>query len=135
MRTQLNHMAVCNRSADEARRFYAELLGFKEAYQFTVDRELAEKIFDIPQDLQVLVFANNSLKLEVFIPAEQVPIATAINHICLEVEQRPDCIRRCRQLGVEVREIQREHGVTIFVKDFYGNLLEIKELSADHVKE
>ena len=102
-------------------------MGFEENYQFEVSKELAAKIFDVPQELSVLVFSADGIKLEVFISEKEVPVATAINHICLEVGNRPELIRRCREMGVEVREIPREHGVTIFVKDFYGNLLEIKE--------
>ena len=132
MITKLNHVAVYNRSEAEARKFYGELLGFEERYRFEVTKELAEKIFDVSQTLQVLVFFSETLKLEVFIAREDLPVATAINHICLEVQQRSEFIRRCRRLGVEVREIPREHGITIFVKDFSGNLLEIKELITDN---
>jgi len=127
MFTKLNHVAVFNRSEAQARKFYGELLGFEERYGFDVTKDLAEKIFDVAQHLHVLVFFSGTFKLEVFVAAEDVPVATAINHICFEVPGRPEFIRRCRRLGVEVREIPREHGVTIFVKDFYGNLLEIKE--------
>jgi len=131
MMAKFNHVAIYNRSAEEARQFYGELLGLTESYHFELAKELAEKIFDVSQALEVLVFTSDTLKLEVFVSGEEVPVATAINHICLEVEERPEFIRRCRSLGLEVREILREHGVTIFVKDFYGNLLEIKELPAD----
>jgi len=126
--TGLNHVAVFNRSEKEAKKFYGSLLGLRQTYRFTVDESLAQRIFSMRINLEVLIFENDHLKIEVFISAhKRIPVATAINHICVEVEQRPAFLQKCRQQEIEFMEIQRERGKIIFLKDYSGNLFEIKE--------
>ena len=128
MGTMFNHVAVASGSEEKARLFYGQLLGLDEAYRFRVEAWLAQKIFGIEKDLAVLVFTAKNFKLEVFILPQENLIAPRINHICLNVADRAGLLSKLRREGLEVVEIPREHGVTVFVKDFYGNLLEIKEM-------
>lgn len=128
MSAMFNHVAVVNGSEGKARLFYGLLLGLDEAYRFQVDAWLAQKIFGVEKDLAVLVFTAKNFKLEVFILPQENLIVPRINHICLDVPDRAGFLSKLRREGLEVLEIPREHGVTVFVKDFYGNLLEIKEM-------
>ncbi len=128
MSVVFNHVAVASSDEEQARLFYGELLGLQESYRFEVPAKLAQQIFNLNDNLKVLVFSAGFLKLEVFILPKPEAAVPMINHICLDVDNRTQLLNNLRRHGIEVLEIQREHGTTVFVKDFYGNLLEIKEI-------
>ncbi len=124
---RFNHVAVHNRSRKEAELFYGRILGLDLVYTFTVPADLAQGIFGIPQDLDVFVFGKGDFRIEVFTADAEIPVATAINHICFEIRDRDSFLERCQKEGLDINRIQREQGITVFIKDFNGNLFEIKE--------
>lgn len=124
---RFNHVALWNRSERNANIFYGKLLGLDEQYRFSLDAVLAEKIFAIRQPLQAIVFANAHYRIEVFLSeAEQLQIPF-INHICFEIENRKKFLQKCNEFGVETTVIPRNGGQTVFIRDFDGNLFEIKD--------
>ncbi|MCD6375049.1 MAG: VOC family protein [Caldisericaceae bacterium] len=127
---KINHFGVLNSTDEEARIFYSQILGLKEEYSFEIADNLAQKIFNLKKCFKVIVFSNDNLKFEVFISQETSNLFSPINHICLEVDDRQEFVEKCRKLGVEVVETNRSGRKLIFVKDFSGNLFEIKELLA-----
>lgn len=126
--TRINHIAIRNRSEREAEEFYGEILGLQKKYQFVVDADSAAKIFGVAHSVKAIVFGNTYCKIEVFIDPKSDHRIPEINHICLEVENRELFLRKCREQNVKTLAIPRDGGETIFVKDFEGNLLEIKAL-------
>ncbi len=48
-------------------------------------------------------------------------------HLCLEMDDKEHCALKCEACGLEVRRVRRGEDRLIFVKDFDGNLFEIKD--------
>jgi catechol 2,3-dioxygenase-like lactoylglutathione lyase family enzyme len=123
----LNHIAIHSASRENAIKFYKELLGFEIAYEFSVEAELAKKIFGLEVDLSVIMFKSNDISIEVFISEEIENSKNPINHYCIDLKERSDLLKRLEANGIEILEIDRGEHTTIFVKDFDSNLIEIKE--------
>ena len=126
--TNLKHIGIHSSSIENAIKFYKELLGFIIAYEFDVESELAEKIFGIDSDFHVLMFEQNELFIEVFISQKFSEEKKTINHFCIEIKNRDNFIAKCRLNTVDVISIDRGDRVTIFIKDYDGNLIEVKDL-------
>ena len=87
-----------------------------------------EKIFDADLECQFILYENENFTIEVFIiPAAQQKI-TPIAHLCLEVDNKEKFAKNCQANGLVVKKIPRGNSLLIFVKDYDGNLFEIKEL-------
>ena len=123
----LNHIAIHSTSRENAIKFYNQLLGFEIAYEFSVAEELAENIFGVKVELNVLMFKKNDISIEVFISEKIENNKHPINHFCLDVKERDGLIKHLRANGIIIKEIDRGDHTTIFVKDFDLNLIEIKE--------
>ncbi len=123
----LNHIGLMNFNEDDAQNFYGHILGFEEQYRFSLTPEESQSIFSLPQELTVIVFSNGQLKLEIFIPQKSVTFNTGTTHVCLNVEHREMIVERCRQKGLPVLTMQRNDRTAVFVKDFAGNIFELKE--------
>ena len=125
--TALNHVALLNRSVENANKFYRDLLNLDQLYENTISADLAFKIFGIKRQMAITVFGNDSFRIEIFIVDESPKPSLSVNHLCLEVENRQAFVNRCRELGVEINTIRRDTRDLIFIRDFDGNLFEIKE--------
>ncbi len=123
----LNHIGLMNFNEADAHNFYGHILGFEEQYRFSLTPEESQSIFSLPQELTVIVFSNGQLKLEIFIPQKSVTFNTGTTHVCLNVEHREMIVERCRQKGLPVLTMQRNDRTAVFVKDFAGNIFELKE--------
>ena len=123
---KLKHAALVSSSLENADRFYGSVLGLKKAKSSTLSRDLAKEIFDTDLECQYILFKNESLAIEVFIttlsPAKIAPFA----HICIEVEARDEFLEKCRSKGLEVNSIPKGESHIVFIKDYDGNLFEIK---------
>ncbi len=126
--SRFNHWAVPNRSEKEAKTFYQHVLGLSFLYQFTLSSELAQRIFSLSRELTVLVFGSEQLKVEVFLDESFLPAKNTVHHVCLEVLNRESVIEKAASLNLPIIRIPREDRVTVFLKDFSGNIVEIKEL-------
>jgi catechol 2,3-dioxygenase-like lactoylglutathione lyase family enzyme len=47
-------------------------------------------------------------------------------HVCLEVDDLQDFLKKCRDLDVEISQIPKGDRTLTFIRDFDGNLFEIK---------
>ncbi|OPX38579.1 MAG: hypothetical protein B1H13_11080 [Desulfobacteraceae bacterium 4484_190.3] len=111
---KLHHVAVVCSSLKNADRFYGEILGLQQ-----IDADL---------ECQFILYENENFTIEVFIiPAAQQKI-TPIAHLCLEVDNKEKFAKNCQANGLVVKKIPRGNSLLIFVKDYDGNLFEIKEL-------
>lgn len=125
---KINHIGLLNFNEDHAKKFYGELLGLNEQYSFELKEEETQKIFGIRQKLKVLGFGRDHVKLEIFIASQKIDFAPLANHLCLELPNREAFLSRCKQEGVFIVELPRKNKVAVFVRDFAGNVLEIKEI-------
>jgi catechol 2,3-dioxygenase-like lactoylglutathione lyase family enzyme len=124
---KLHHVAVESSSRERAESFYGGILGMSLVRSIQLDGELAERIFDIPDECEVLLFQNEHFAVEVFVTGGQSRKAGPYAHLCLEVDDKKRCADDCDARGLGVRRIPRGDDFLIFVRDFDGNLFEIKE--------
>jgi catechol 2,3-dioxygenase-like lactoylglutathione lyase family enzyme len=125
---KLHHAAVVCRSSDNADRFYGSILGLQLIKTATLEPMMAEQIFGIAHECQFMLFGNEQLTVEIFITDTDDKKSPSFEHLCLEVTNRDQFAETCETQGLEVKRIPRGDTQLIFVKDYDGNLFEIKEL-------
>ncbi len=125
---KLHHVAVVCSSRENADRFYGGILGLQQTKTSVLNKELAEKIFDTDLECEFMLYGNENFTIEVFvIPAAQQKI-TPVAHLCLEVDNKEEFARNCQAKGLGTKIIPRGDALLVFVKDYDGNLFEIKDL-------
>jgi len=124
---RLNHVALVCGSEQNADVFYKDVLGLIKIKSFVISRDLAHRIFGIEREHRVLVYGNDRFTAEIFLAAQPPRPDTSLEHVCLEVEDREDFVKRCKSMHVEVNRIPKGDALLTFVKDYDGNLFEIKE--------
>ena len=122
----LEHIGIVNRDKKQAELFYEEFLGLEKIREFTVPKELSYQLFLIPEDIKVIVFEKDDVKIEVFILKEFTPVN--ISHSCLYLKNFSKILKRAEKYGVEIIKGKTKEKTIYFIKDFSGNLFEIKPL-------
>jgi len=124
---RLHHVAVTCSSQENADRFYEGLLPLQKIKTTTLSERLAGQIFGIAQKCQTILYASETLAVEVFVPASPPGKRAPFVHLCLEVEDREEFVERCQDMALPVKRIEKGDSLLTFVEDFDGNLFEIKE--------
>jgi len=123
----LHHTGIVNQTEREAERFYGEFLGLRRTRQYTVPPELSEQLFSIRQEIRVMVFEGEGVRIEVFIHPGLHPPSTEIRHIALHLDDVEAFFKRAEDFSVE-HIIGRTKDKTVhFIRDYSGNLIEIKQ--------
>jgi hypothetical protein len=86
---------------------------------------LSYKIFGKNQDVIIDVYGNEQACFEVFISKEQ--INKGYEHTCIEISDKEEFIKKCNMYGIELIFVKKGTKILLFIKDFSGNLFEIKE--------
>lgn len=123
--TLLNHVALQCNDKEKVETFFTEVLGLPIKKKFTVSRELSEAIFGIDESVDVEVYDNNETRFEIFIT--QTEEKRGYGHVCIEIDNKKEFIDRCKQYGIKPMFITKGGKNLLFVRDFSGNLFEIKE--------
>ena len=121
----LNHVALHCNDKEKAETFFTEVLELPIKKKFTVSRELSEAIFGIDESVDVEVYDNNETIFEIFIT--QTEEKRGYGHVCIEIDNKKEFIDRCKQYGIKPMFITKGGKNLLFVRDFSGNLFEIKE--------
>ncbi len=124
---QLNHVALFCASEEKSDLFYMHILGLEKAGTKQVPRALAKDIFDLDREYKIINYANKEIKFEIFIRESHTFPEKGVDHTCIEVENRESFLKRCAENGAEIRKIPKGDSFLVFIKDFDGNLFEIKE--------
>ena len=124
----LNHVGVVNKSREDALRFYRDFLGFDLTREIAVSKELSEQLFAVSQDIQMIVFERDGIKIEVFIHPECKQPYPNIRHIGLSLENFSEIIEKAQKAGIDLIVGKTKDKTVYFIKDFSGNLIEIKQL-------
>jgi methylmalonyl-CoA/ethylmalonyl-CoA epimerase len=124
----LNHVGVFNKSGEDALRFYRDFLGFECTREATVPKELSEQLFTLSRDIRMLVFEKDGIKIEVFICPECKKPSPDLNHTGFLLKNFPEVLEKASKTGVEVITGKTKDKTVYFVRDFSGNLVEIKQL-------
>jgi len=125
---RLNHVALVCSSEQRANDFYESVLGLRKIKSFVLDKDLAHRIFGIEREPRVVVYGNDRFTAEVFIDDRLTERSTSFEHLCLEVKDREEFVKKCEAMHVEVNRVPKGGGLLTFVKDYDGNLFEIKEV-------
>lgn len=121
----LNHVALQCNDKEKVETFFTEVLGLPIKKKFTVSGELSEAIFGIDESVDVEVYDNNETRFEIFIT--QTEEKRGYGHVCIEIDNKKEFIDRCKQYGIKPMFITKGGKNLLFVRDFSGNLFEIKE--------
>jgi len=122
---KVNHIAIqVKNKKDEL--FFTEILGMEKVGNFKIAPHLSEAIFKKKRTVEVTIFVKDNFKIELFITGRRV--VPSFNHICLEIPDRKSFIERCKKYGIEIILVKRKGKESLFVRDFSGNLFEIKQV-------
>ncbi|MDY6964760.1 MAG: VOC family protein [Halobacteriota archaeon] len=123
----LNHIALACSSEEGSDRFYRDLLGLTKVRSFVVPADLVKNIFDLDVECRVVDYGNEDLKFEIFLVGDTKP-RKGFNHVCLDVKNREGLIKKCTEMGVEMVKLPKgTDDIYLFIRDFDGNLFEVKE--------
>jgi catechol 2,3-dioxygenase-like lactoylglutathione lyase family enzyme len=125
----LKHVAITCSTEEDADKFYQELLGLNKSGPKTLPSDLTKAIFNLDAELQIINYTDEKIHFEVFLTSRIDNKSRQIAHLCLEVDGLSDFIEKCRTFNVEIRQIPKGDKTLTFIKDFDGNLFEIKESS------
>ena len=123
----LNHVGLTNKSEDDAVRFYRDFLGFELTRKSVVPAGLSEQLFSVSSDISMLVFEKAGIKIEVFISPAYTPPGPDINHIGFLLDNFPVILEKAPQAGVKLIIGKTKDKTVYFIRDFSGNLIEIKQ--------
>jgi hypothetical protein len=126
----LKHVGLTCSSEDNADKFYLDLLGLNKSEPKTLPSDLSNAIFNIDAELQMINYTDENIHFEIFVSDQIDTLPNRIAHQCLEVKHLTDFIDKCRTLEVEVTMIPKGEKTLTFIKDFDGNLFEIKRSAA-----
>jgi catechol 2,3-dioxygenase-like lactoylglutathione lyase family enzyme len=124
---RLKHVALVCTSEEKSDKFYQGLLGLKKSEPKTLPSALSKSIFNLDSELVIISYLNEHLHFEIFITDCSKDSTSQIEHYCLEVGNLEDFINKGRILGVEIAQIPKGDSTLTFIKDFDGNLFEIKD--------
>ncbi len=121
----LYHAAVpCDTHAN-AKTFFETILGLKLVKSFSLDQGLSKEIFSLPQSVDINVYSNDSVTIEVFIHPQKT--TATYSHLCIGVGNIEVFIEKCKSFGLKPFSVTKGEKQLLFVRDFSGNLFEIKE--------
>ena len=123
----LNHVGLTNNSKEEALRFYRDFLGFEFTREALVPNELSGQLFSVFRDVTMLVFEKTGLKIEVFVCPECRQPYPDFRHAGLLLENFSEVMEKAPSAGVEVITGRTKEKTVNFIRDFAGNLIEIKQ--------
>ena len=124
-RALLNHVALQCNDKEKVETFFTEVLGLPIKKKFTVSRELSEAIFGIDESVDVEVYDNDETRFEIFIA--QTEEKRGYGHVCIEIDNKKEFIDRCKRYDIKPMVITKGGKNLLFIRDFSGNLFEIKE--------
>jgi methylmalonyl-CoA/ethylmalonyl-CoA epimerase len=124
----LNHVGVFNKSREDALGFYRDFLGFDFTRETTVPKELSEQLFAVSRDVTMLVFEKSGIKIEVFICPECKQSSPDLRHTGFLLENFQEMLEKASKSGVELITGKTKDKTVYFIRDFSGNLIEIKQM-------
>jgi catechol 2,3-dioxygenase-like lactoylglutathione lyase family enzyme len=127
----IRHVGLRASSEENADQFFKDLLGLKKQVPKTLPAALAQALFHVDADLKVINYGNEHAHFEIFIYSPDQAPARPIEHVCLEVDDLPEFLQRCRGLNVNILRVPKGEGWLTFISDSDNNLFEIREKKKD----
>ena len=125
---QIEHTAVASNSIEDSDKFFSELLGLEKVRDFLLPLNLTQKFFGVNKEQRLVRYSNDNISVEVFITDDNSKAKDIFTHQCIIVDNREDLIEKATSMGLEVIKALRKDrdDYILFIKDFFGNLYEIK---------
>ena len=123
----LRHVAVICSSEKNSDRFYQNLLGLEKSEPKILPKSLSKAIFNVDAELMMINYQGKQVHFEIFITGQSMQDDRKIEHVCLEVDDLNDFLEKCRDLDVEISQIPKGDRTLTFIRDYDGNLFEIKQ--------
>ncbi len=123
----LKHVALVCSSEQNSDKFYEQLLGLTKINSKILPRELSRQIFDLDSELQIINYADDTIRFEIFINSKASIDVKRIEHVCLEIEDMAAFIKKCSSMGVKILQIPKGDKLLVFIEDYDGNLFELKQ--------
>jgi catechol 2,3-dioxygenase-like lactoylglutathione lyase family enzyme len=124
---RLRHVGLACSSEKNSDKFYRDLLRLEKSGPKILPRELVKAIFNLDDELQLINYMDTNVHFEIFIHSSNSNHAGLIEHSCLDVGDLESFLQKCRAMGVEISQIPKGEKILTFVRDYDGNLFEIKE--------
>jgi catechol 2,3-dioxygenase-like lactoylglutathione lyase family enzyme len=121
----IKHIGITIGDSTEIQNFYQNILGMNIVKQFTISSEESDNIFRIRNGTDVFLMNKEETYFEIFI--HKCKKNKNYNHICLEVENRAEIVKKAKAESYSCKIIEREDFDLVFVSDKSGNVFEIKE--------
>ncbi|RLF31317.1 MAG: hypothetical protein DRN07_07440 [Thermoplasmata archaeon] len=125
--TKINHVALTYSDKEKADVFFNKILGLELKKTFTLSPELSYQIFGIKQKVTVFSYENEYIRFEIYITDKKTE--HTYDHTCIIVKSFDDFIKKCKKHGLNPFLIEKDGKRYLFLRDFNGNLFEIKEAS------
>ena len=123
---ELNHIGITNKSEDQALQFYRDFLGLEKTREILLPPELSEQLFSLSQEIKVLVFEKTGIKIEVFISDFQHGNPN-FTHFGLMLDNFSEVTEKAQRSHLDIIIGKHKDKTVYFLKDFSGNLIEIKQ--------
>jgi hypothetical protein len=124
-KTLLHHVALQYSDRKQAEIFFKKILEIPLKKTFTLSKELTESIFGIKEEVIVDVYANDTSYFEIFITEKRTKYN--YEHISIEINYKEEFIKQCKKYNIEPIFVKKGEKTLLFIKDYAGNLFEIKE--------
>ena len=122
--TIVQHVALQYNNRKKAETFFTKILGLPLTKTFTVPKELSDAIFKIKEETIVDVYSNEKAYFEIFIT--KIQTNHGYEHIGIEINDKEEFIKLCKNYDIEPIFVEKGEKTLLFVKDYAGNLFEIK---------
>jgi catechol 2,3-dioxygenase-like lactoylglutathione lyase family enzyme len=123
---RLQHVALTCSSEKNSDRFYKDLLGLEKSEPKSLAGPLSKAIFKVDAELLMVQYRGKEIHFEIFITDHPVNNNRQIDHVCLEVDDLKSFLKKCRDLDVKISQIPKGDRILTFIRDFDGNIFEIK---------
>jgi catechol 2,3-dioxygenase-like lactoylglutathione lyase family enzyme len=121
------HSGLAASSEEKADRFFIGILGLEKSIPKTLDKNLAQAIFGINNELSIIHYQSETVHYEILVYQDYKAPDKQIAHSCIQVTNLRSFVNKCRDAGVKVVEIPKDSVVITFISDYDGNLFEVKE--------
>ncbi|MEA3500633.1 MAG: hypothetical protein U9R41_06440 [Candidatus Marinimicrobia bacterium] len=122
---KFEHLGITINNVNEVTNFYENIFKMKKVRSFELNTNLAEKIFNISQSVEVYLMQNDYIMIELFVHNEIK--RPSFDHFCLSFNDRQNIVKKAMENDYEVIIKERKKSDLIFIKDNTGNIFEIKE--------
>ena len=125
---ELKHVALTIDSKEHAVQFYEQVLDGNLIKEFEINPDLVNQIFSITVAgyIPVMVFEIDLIQFEIFI-IRDLKITDRFDHMCISVYDMNQFKKKCLKHKLPVSVIPKGQKELVFIKDFIGNLFEIKQ--------